>query len=230
MTVTADGRTHVGLVRKRNEDAHLVGRHLLAVADGLGGHVAGDVASSTAIDAVRAFDRPIAPADLAVHLGRAVAAANDALLEVTSARPECAGMGTTLVGLAWAGNIAIVVNIGDSRAYLLRGGELRQISEDHVYGNLVGGAERVPELPGRLSRFLDGRRDGRSPDLVPLVVLPGDRLLLCSDGLSNPVPDGTIAAALGRPARAGDVAERLVALALERGGPDNVTVVVADVE
>ncbi|MFI5495125.1 PP2C family protein-serine/threonine phosphatase [Actinoplanes sp. NPDC051859] len=229
INLAVEARTHVGSVRQRNEDAHLVGRHLIVVADGLGGHPAGDVASRTAVDAVREFDRSVAPGALLHHLGRAVAAANEAIFAVAGRQPECAGMGTTLVGLGWAGSAAAVVNVGDLRAYLLRDGVLRLITEDHVYGNLLSDAASVPALPERQARFLDGRRDGRSPDLIPLALRSDDRLLLCSDGLSTPVPDRTIAELLGGRSTPAEVADRLVGAALGHGGPDNVTVVVAQV-
>src|SRR5215213_2325102 len=112
------GRTEVGLVRRRNEDALYVGEQLFAVADGLGGHVAGDVASTTAIEALAAYDRPVQPEDLAAALGRAVAAADLAIRRRVTDEPSLAGMGTTLVALLRSGPAAMLANVGDSRAYL----------------------------------------------------------------------------------------------------------------
>ncbi|MFF0152781.1 PP2C family protein-serine/threonine phosphatase [Micromonospora sp. NPDC005203] len=234
LTIAAASRTHQGLVRKRNEDSHSQGHWLYVVADGLGGHVAGDIASSTAIAAVQAYDRPVDPEDLADVLGRAVNEASDALRRKVRADPKLAGMGTTFVALLRSGSQAAVANVGDSRAYVIRRHGSRdnamvQISEDHTYEHLVAGAQEVPNLPEKLTRFLDGRDDGRSADLTPLQFHPGDRVLLCSDGLSSYVPPEQIRAALDSDGSPGDVADHLVALAIDQGGHDNVTVIVVDV-
>lgn len=229
MTVNAAVATHIGHRKKRNEDSYLLGEHLIAIADGMGGYVAGDVASNTVINAIRPFDRATDPEQLTVALGQAVEAANLAMRQKSAAEPAVAGMGTTLVAVMWAGNQFALANIGDSRAYLLRGGTLTQLTDDHVYGRLLAGAAKVPTLPERLSRFLDGRVDGRSPDLSPIDVRPGDRLLLCSDGLSSYVEHEAIREVLVTESRDRAV-ERLIALTLDAGAPDNVTVAVLDVE
>jgi len=226
MTMTAGG-THVGLKRKRNEDSFFIGKHLAAVADGMGGYVSGDVASSTAIEAVRAFDRPCSPQQLAPMLSQAAYAANEALRQRIKEQPEVAGMGTTLVAAAWSQGWFGVSNVGDSRIYLMRGGKLSQISDDHVYGRLMNQYGGVPRLDERISRFLDGRADGRSPDLAIFKARPGDRLLLCSDGLSSYVDRDTIVAGVARESREQAV-EQLIASTLEVGAPDNVTVIVVD--
>jgi protein phosphatase len=227
----AAGRTHVGLVRQRNEDAFYVGEHLVAVADGLGGHVGGDVASTTAIEAVRDYDRPTGPGpgEMVTTLVEAVDAANRALRASIAMEPGLAGMGTTLVALLWSTRSIAVASIGDSRIYRLRGGRTDQITDDHVYARLVSGAERVPQLPERLVRFLNGRPDGVSPDLTAREVCPGDRYLLCSDGLSSFVERSQIHATLADVRDPGEAADRLVASANDAGGPDNVTVIVLDV-
>jgi protein phosphatase len=230
----AAGRTHPGLVRRRNEDSFYVGRSLVALADGLGGHVAGDIASSSAIETLRSHDRPVGPADRATALGRAVKAANDTLHRRIEIEPVLAGMGTTLVAMMWSGTTATLANVGDSRAYVRRGSpsggsETSQITEDHTFEHLLADAARVPNLPGRLSRFLDGRTDGRSPDLTTWDLRPGDRFLLCSDGLSSSVALAQIHATLGSPGGPGETADRLIALAIGQGGPDNITVIVMDV-
>ncbi len=175
--VVAAGRTHVGLVRRRNEDSLYVGRSLFAVADGLGGHVAGDIASATAIEALQPYDRQTDPASLPAALGRAVRDTNEALRRRIQTEPELAGMGTTLVAMLLSGAEAVLANVGDSRAYLLRGWDsgdsgTLQITEDHTFEHLVADAASVPDLPERLSRFLDGRIDGRSPDLTAWGPLP----------------------------------------------------------
>ncbi|TKK90362.1 serine/threonine-protein phosphatase [Herbidospora galbida] len=236
LIVTAAARTHVGRVRRRNEDSFYCGRSLFAVADGLGGHVAGDVASNTVIDALRPYDKETAAADLLTVLGRMVFKANQALREKVEAEPEAAGMGTTLVAMLLSGSTAALANIGDSRAYLLRDGddadgkpEAIPITEDHVYGNLVSDADDVPNLPPKMSRFLDGRADGRSPDLNIREMQAGDRFLLCSDGLSAVVPPDLILEALRSSTDPGDAADQLVSLAVDHGGPDNITVIIIDV-
>jgi protein phosphatase len=227
-TVEACGRSDVGLVRQRNEDASYVGNHLVAVADGLGGHVSGDVASASAIRAIQAFDRPTAPGNLVALLARAVADANVALRRRVTAAPELAGMATTLVALAWSGSAAVLAHVGDSRAYLLRDGRLVQLTEDHQYRNLLSTADQVPTLAERLTRFLDGRAEGVSADVTTHELRAGDRYLLCSDGLSSFVAHELIHATLSADVSADETADRLVTLAIEAGGHDNVTVVVVD--
>ncbi|GAA4182064.1 hypothetical protein GCM10022252_07400 [Streptosporangium oxazolinicum] len=233
LTVEAAARTHIGLVRRRNEDAVYAGRHLFAVADGLGGHTSGDLASTTVIEALRPHDRQVDPADLSAVLGRAVYEANQALRRRTEIEPELAGMGTTLVALLWSGTRAVLANVGDSRAYLRHDtdgpSEIVQITEDHTYGNLVADADNVPNLPGRISRFLDGRADGRSPDLTIRALHSGDRFLLCSDGLSSAVPNELIRDTLRSSNDPEEAVDRLVTLAIDHGGPDNISAIVIDV-
>lgn len=228
MTIAIAAATHVGLRKKRNEDSHLIGEHLLAIADGMGGYVSGDIASSTVIEALRPFDREVDPGQLAVTLGQAVEAASVAMRERIATEPAVAGMGTTLVAVMWSHGKFALANIGDSRAYVLRGGKLTQLTDDHVYAGLVSSAARVPTLPERLARFLDGRPDGRSPDLSPIDVRPGDRLLLCSDGLSSYVDHETITRVVAAEGRS-EAVEHLIQLTLEANAPDNVTVAILDV-
>ncbi len=234
LTLHTASRTHVGLIRPHNEDALYTGRHLNAVADGLGGHVAGEVASTTVIDSLKAADHSHESTELAAVLSRAVYAANEALRRAIAAQTALAGMGTTLVAMLWAGTSAVVANVGDSRAYLLRArgsasSALVRVTDDHTYGRLVAAASDVPNLPERLARFLDGRADGRSPDITNLDLKPGDRVLLCSDGLTAAVDPDAIHATLDERGDTEHAVERLVALALAGGGPDNITVVVSDV-
>jgi serine/threonine protein phosphatase PrpC len=227
VTATA-GATHVGLKRKRNEDSYFIGKHMAAVADGMGGHVSGDVASTTVIEAIRLFDRPRSPRQLAPALSQAVYVANQAMRRRIDAEPEMAGMGTTLVAVTWSQGRFAIANVGDSRAYLLRGGKLCQLTDDHVYGRVLSSSGGVPHLDERISRFLDGRLDGRSPDLATIRARPGDRLLLCSDGLSSYVAHDAIRAAMSESER-GLAVDKLIAMTLDAGAPDNVTVVVLDV-
>jgi PPM family protein phosphatase len=233
LTVQAAARSHTGLVRQRNEDSFYAGQYLFAVADGLGGHTAGDVASSTVIDSLRPYDRLVATANPADILGRAVYSANEALRHRIDAEPVLSGMGTTLVALLWSETVAVLASVGDSRAYRVRGSQegiaqLTQITEDHNYGNLVADAPDIPNLPKRMSRFLDGRTDGRSPDLTIHELHPGDRFLLCSDGLSGVVPLEIISNTLVSHGDPQETADRLVLLAIDHGGPDNIAVIVID--
>ncbi|MFG1892129.1 PP2C family protein-serine/threonine phosphatase [Micromonospora sp. NPDC049051] len=225
------GGSHVGYVRRRNEDSIYLGRSLIAVADGLGGHVAGDVASSTVIETLRQYDQEVDQHFLPTALGQAVNAASNALRARIASEPGLAGMGTTLVAMLLNGTSAALANIGDSRAYRLHRptGHTTQITEDHVYGLLVADAADVPNLPERLARFLDGRPDGRSPDITLLTLTPGDRFLLCSDGLSSYVPEHLVHAVLADASTPKQAVDRLIVLALDHGGPDNVTVAVVDV-
>jgi protein phosphatase len=236
LTIESAGRTHVGLVRRRNEDALHLGPYLVAVADGLGGHVAGDVASRTVIEALRGCPQPVTSErrHLTGMLGRAIDNASVALRRRVEADPALAGMGSTLVAMLISGTAAALANVGDSRAYRLRrdgdGARTVQLTEDHTYQHLVADAASVPDLPGKLARFLDGRADGRSPDLTVLPLAPGDRYLLCSDGLSSYVPHRLIHQALCAGDAGDDVADQLIDLALHQGAPDNVTVAVIDVQ
>lgn len=229
LAINAAFGTHVGLVRKRNEDSGYVGRRLFAVADGLGGHAAGDVASTTVIDVLKSYDREVATEDLATTLGQAIFDASEALRNRAAGDSGVTGMGTTLVATLWSGNLAVFANVGDSRIYRLRDGQLAPLSEDHVYGRLLSDAAAVPDLPPKLARFLDGRTEGRSPDLTVRELKTGDRLLLCSDGLSGVIDLKEIRRTLASTDEPSETVNRLIQAALAYGAPDNVTAIVADV-
>jgi serine/threonine protein phosphatase PrpC len=177
------------------------------------------------IEALQPHDHQAASADLSDILGRAISTANKALHHKVEAAPDLAGMGTTLVAMLWSETTAVLANVGDSRAYLLRKSDSRndgtlqmiQIIEDHVFGNLVADAASVPNLPERLTRFLDGRTDGRSPDLTTSDLRPGDRFLLCSDALSSVVANELILNALNSSSDPGQAADRLIKLATDHG-------------
>jgi protein phosphatase len=231
VTVRCAAGSSTGLVRENNEDSAYAGRWLCAVADGLGGHVAGEVASAIVIASLRSRDAEVPEADLAETLGRAVSEANDRLRRAVDADPGLDGMGTTLTAMLWSGARAAVAHIGDSRGYLLREGTLCQITKDHNLANAVGGdPDAATWLAPMLVRFLDGGPD-QSPDLAERELLPGDRYLLCSDGLSGVVDDEVIREVLATEAGAdpGAVVRTLIGVATEAGGPDNITVVIADV-
>ncbi len=226
-------RSDVGLVRSNNEDSVYAGARLLALADGMGGHAAGEVASQLAIAALADLDDDEPGGDLLGKLDAAVRAGNSAIAAQVELEPELEGMGTTLTAILFAGNRIGLVHIGDSRGYMLRDSELTQITKDDTFvqtlvdeGRIT--AEEAHSHPQRslIMRALTGH--DVEPTLIMREARAGDRYLLCSDGLSDPVSDETIREALQIP-DVTDSAERLIELALRGGGPDNVTVVVADV-
>jgi len=226
-------RSDRGLVRANNEDSVYAGARLLALADGMGGHAAGEVASQLVIAALAHLDDDEPGGDLLSKLSAAVREGNSAIAEHVEADPELDGMGTTLTAILFAGNRLGLVHIGDSRGYLLRDGELTQITKDDTFvqtlvdeGRIT--AEEAHSHPQRslIMRALTGHEV--EPTLIMREAHAGDRYLLCSDGLSDPVSHETILEAM----QIEDVAEsadRLIELALRGGGPDNVTVVVAEV-
>jgi PPM family protein phosphatase len=216
--------SETGLVRQNNEDAAYSGRWLFAVADGMGGHAAGEVASAAVIEALQTHDTEVPPAILLEILGGAVTEANGEVARQAAGDPARRGMGTTLTAMLWSGNRFALAHIGDSRAFRLRDGELDQITEDHVMGKLVSNAGSLAPV---LSRYLDGRPD-RSADLSVREARPGDRYLLCSDGLSPVVSTEQIQSVLASAANPGVVVGELVALAEDAGGPDNISVIVID--
>jgi protein phosphatase len=226
-------RSDRGLVRTNNEDSVYAGPRLLALADGMGGHAAGEVASQVVIAALAHLDDDEPGGDLLSKLGVAVAEGNSAIAAHVESEPELEGMGTTLTAILFAGDRLGLVHIGDSRGYLLRNGELAQITKDDTFvqtlvdeGRIT--AEEAHSHPQRslIMRALTGHEV--EPTLTMREVQAGDRYLLCSDGLSDPVSDETIEEALKIP-DVNDSAGRLIELALRGGGPDNVTVVVAEV-
>ncbi len=215
----------IGLHRKTNEDAFVVAPPLFAVCDGMGGAQAGEVASSLAVETLAA----------AVASGRPLLAAaedaNAAVFARATENIEQTGMGTTLTAMVLDGDTGHFVHIGDSRAYLLRDGSLQQLSDDH---SLVGEMVREGRLTEReaqvhphrsiLSRAL-GTEQAALIDEFEVELVPGDVILLCSDGLSGPVNADAIKKALGRD-DPHDAAKKLIAEARKHGGPDNITAVV----
>ncbi|MGH8835752.1 MAG: PP2C family protein-serine/threonine phosphatase [Actinomycetes bacterium] len=226
-------RSDVGLLRDENEDSGYAGPRLLAIADGMGGQAAGEVASSTVIDAITPLDAELDSSALLDTLEQAVSVANNRLREMIEKDPKLDGMGTTLTALYWTGARLGLVHIGDSRAYLLRDGELTQLTHDHTFvqslldeGRIT--AEQAEHHPHRslIIRALDGRGKVEL-DLSVREVRPGDRYLVCSDGLSSVVSHETIERTLCD----GSVeyaVETLVDLALRAGGPDNITCIAGE--
>ncbi|MFC6884181.1 MULTISPECIES: PP2C family protein-serine/threonine phosphatase [Actinomadura] len=229
----------IGCSRENNEDSGYAGARLIAVADGMGGYAGGEVASSTVIGSLRSLDGDARDVDeLVGSLGRAVAEANEKLRIVREERPDLSRMGTTLTAMLWSGHSVALAHIGDSRGYLLRDGELFQMTQDHTMDELLkseaeqAGGTADPAETSRLShvlyRVLDGRED-REPDLKLREAKLGDRYLLCSDGLSGPVDAQRIYEILTAEADPVRAVQRLIETARDNGGPDNITAVVADV-
>jgi protein phosphatase len=227
-------RSDRGLVRSNNQDAVYAGPRLLAVADGMGGHAAGEIASKIVIAALAPLDDDEPSDDLLGQLREAVEAGNGAISELVAGDPELDGMGTTLTAILFAGSRLGLVNIGDSRTYLMRGGSVSQITHDDSFvqslideGRIT--AEEANSHPQRslLLRALTGH-DAIEPTLNLREVRPGDRYLLCSDGLSGVISHETLAEAM-HIQDPQNCADRMIELALRGGGPDNVTVIIADV-
>lgn len=226
MRVTAS--TDVGRLRERNEDSHLVDleRGLLVVADGMGGHPAGDVASSLAVDST---DRDLGDLETGPEsengwmraVRSAVRAAHDEVRSAAADDPDKAGMGTTLViaHVDESERLLTLGNVGDSRAYLLRDGRARQLTTDDVRRG----------MHGRTLTQAVGTSDEVEPEVIEVDVQPGDRLLLCTDGLTDELSEERIGALMGCP-DLDEAGEALVDAALEAGGHDNVTVVLAEIE
>ena len=290
-------RSHVGLIREGNEDSGYAGPRLLAIADGMGGAAAGELASAVVMTTVSRLDAPggedlmsstgempamapggpglpgpggpaggpggvpeneqtlhisqhdlaareagnqHAPADPAFGepdlalLGGAVVAANERLRAIVAERPELEGMGTTLTAMLWSGGRFGMVHVGDSRAYRLRDGLLEQMTADHTWVQRLIDEGRITEEeaghhPQRslLMRVLDGRTQVEA-DIGTFDAYPGDRYLLCSDGLSGFVSQETLAETLAAYADPQQAVDALIELALRAGGPDNITCIVAD--
>jgi protein phosphatase len=229
-------RSDVGLVRANNQDSGYAGPHLLVIADGMGGHAGGDIASSLAIGELAPLDGESHGADALGHLSEAVYAAHRELLGRVAEEPNLSGMGTTVTALLRSGGRFALAHIGDSRAYLLREGELVQITRDHTFvQRLVDDGRLSPEEaethPQRsvLMRVLSDVVDDVEPDLSMREARIGDRYLLCSDGLSGVVSFETLRDTLAAAKDPTKTCEMLVQLALRSGAPDNVTCIVADV-
>ncbi|WP_246459329.1 Stp1/IreP family PP2C-type Ser/Thr phosphatase [Streptomyces himalayensis] len=227
--------SHKGMIREGNEDSGYAGPRLLAIADGMGGQAAGEVASSEVISTLVTLDDDVPGSDILTSLGTAVQRANDQLRMMVEEDPQLEGMGTTLTALLWTGQRLGLVHVGDSRAYLLRDGVLTQITQDHTWVQRLVDEGRITEEeatthPQRslLMRAL-GSGDHVEPDLSIREVRAGDRYLICSDGLSGVVSHQTMEDTLASYQGPQETVQELIQLALRGGGPDNITVIVADV-
>lgn len=229
--------THVGRVRRVNEDSVVVGPHLVAVADGMGGHAAGDVASSVAVS----YLQPLADGDGAVRPDQILGALDEAnrdIVEAAAEDPARSGMGTTVTGLAVAvvGGLEhwLVFNVGDSRVYRVGPDGLEQVSVDHseVQELLDSGQLTPDEAATYPRRNVVTRSLGSEPAPVADVwVFPpveGDRFLICSDGLPLELPEDLMLQLIAAEPDAQSAAESLVTAAVEAGGRDNVTALVVD--
>lgn len=229
--------SHVGKIRSNNQDSGYAGRHLFVVADGMGGHAGGDVASAIATKRIAEADEAYAAAsDAESALQSALIAANSLLAETVFEHSELTGMGTTVSGIVRVGDQIALAHIGDSRIYLFRDGSLEQVTADHTFvQRLVDSGRITPEEaavhPRRsvLMRVLGDVDATPEIDTRILDTRPGDRWLLCSDGLSSYVSEDKIAQILATVRTAQGAADRLVKESLDHGAPDNVTVVLADI-
>ncbi|WP_116050579.1 PP2C family protein-serine/threonine phosphatase [Amycolatopsis palatopharyngis] len=229
-----------GRRRTRNEDSAFAGPRLLAVADGIGGQPHGEVASAVAISELSGRAVPAVPEDITADAGarllaETVTGIGSALTELARIHEDLTGMGCTMTALLWHGTGFALVHVGDSRAYLLRGSELRRLTRDHtLVEQLVAdgqmSAEEAAHHPRRsmLMRALVAG-DGAEPDVSLHDCLPGDRILLCTDGVTCVLTDDTIRDTLAEGAAPEATLRRLIQQANELGGPDNITAVVADV-
>lgn len=235
LTLRYAARSDVGLLRDGNEDSGYAGPHLLVVADGMGGAAAGEVASSVAVAALAVLDEDEPTGDLLEVFGDSIRRIEDQLGGLVDAEPRLRGMGTTLTAVVHAEGRLGLVHVGDSRGYLMRGGSLERITRDHTLVQSLIDAGRLSDHeaathPQRnvLTRVLDGQHPTEA-DLSIREIKAGDRILLCSDGLSGVVSADTIAASLLANEAPQEAVDELVDLALRGGGPDNITCVVADV-
>jgi serine/threonine protein phosphatase PrpC len=236
MNFECASRTHVGLKRKINEDSVFADpeRGLWVVADGMGGHEAGEIASAMVVEALRALPETNDLDELAAGAVEAVQRVNRELIDLARSSGRQQTIGTTVVGLAVADGAFRCFWMGDSRAYLLRDGEIRRVSHDHsLVQNLVdAGMLRPEEAESHANANLITRAVGVAEkaevDIAAGEAMAGDRFVLASDGLTRVVPDDELAAELGRASPA-EAADRLIDMVLARGAPDNVTLIIAKV-
>ncbi len=251
MAISAFGLTDVGRKRRHNEDAYLldVERGLFVVADGMGGHVAGEVASRITVESIQEFisgtedehentwpfgfnNRYSLEGN---RLTTAIEKANEKVMRAMQNRPELKGMGTTVVAALFDSERATLVHVGDSRVYLLRNGELRRLTDDHSWvqeqvnaGILSEDEARTHPLKNVVTRALGGASHV-APDVTEIELTAGDRFLLCSDGLTGMINDDEVSECLRSEHSLERVVRSLIDFANERGGADNITAIVVEV-
>ena len=241
MRFAYSAESHLGNVRGNNEDSAFAGPHLLLVADGVAGQPAGEVASASAAFVVSSISMTprgtltAEPADLLGALRESIEFAGRHLGEGVVADPSRQGMATTFTAMLTDGRRFALAHLGDSRAYLLRDSRLHQLTTDHTFaqslldrGHITAEQAEVHPYRSALTRYLTAD-EGHEPDLAYLDLRAGDRLLLCSDGLTDPGSEAEIASILAGTPRE-QAAQSLVRSALRAGGRDNITCVVADVD
>ncbi len=237
MQLSSAADSHVGLIRPQNEDSYLCAHPLYVVADGLGGHQAGEVASALVVERLRevSVDEGTPVDDAQQLLAEAVRDANRTIHRSATQDPEHAGMGTTVTAAIAVADCLCFAHVGDSRGYLLRDGELTRITEDHtpVQRAVRAGVISAEEALHHPSRHVLAQAVGLDVDVevdTPRVELrAGDRVVLCTDGMTDPIPDADIPGLIGGLEGPEAVVSALITAALHRGGPDNVTVVAVDV-
>ena len=228
-------RSDVGMVRIGNEDSGYASSRLLIVADGMGGHAAGELASAAAVATIAELESVPLTAGLAITvLVDSIDDIGDSIANIIQDDPDLTGMGTTLTAVCWIEEQFVIGHVGDCRAYLLRGDSITQLTHDHTYVQTLVDAGRLSEQeagahPRRslLMRAIDGINPVEA-DVMVHPAMSGDRILLCSDGLTGVVPVDDIRSIMSGSDLVGCVT-RLVDMALQRGAPDNVTVVVGDI-
>ncbi|HLP22716.1 MAG TPA: PP2C family serine/threonine-protein phosphatase [Microbacteriaceae bacterium] len=229
--------SHVGKVRATNQDSGYAGSRVFAVADGMGGHAGGDVASAIAMQRIADLDREFDSAQAAAEaMAAAITEVNTHIGATVAEHRELTGMGTTFTAVSLCGDTMVVSHIGDSRLYLLRAGELAQITTDHTFVQRLVDAGRITEDEARthprrsvLMRVLGDVESQPDIDSLLLQAHDGDRWMLCSDGLSGVVPFDDLKDILSSSDGVKPAADRLMRAALDGGAPDNVTVIVIDI-
>lgn len=229
-------RSNVGLVRQNNQDSGYVGPNFLLIADGMGGHAGGDVASAITVSRLSSLDTREHSSDLLGELRSAILEANERINAAVDERPELAGMGTTVTALMRQDSRLCLAHIGDSRGYLLRNGELTQMTSDHTFVQMLVDEGRITEdeaehHPQRSVVMKVLGDVGSTPELDMSIrnAQLGDRWLLCSDGLTGFADIGDIKQVLETVEDPDDACDQLIDLALDGGGADNVTVIVSDI-
>lgn len=233
--ITAAAGSDVGQIREGNEDSYFAGQTVFAVADGMGGHQAGEVASAIALEPLQELDGRTFedPTEASSALVRAIETSNDAVVERSLDDETLRGMGTTLTAVMVQGDLLITAHVGDSRAYLLRAGEpIRQLTTDHTLverlvseGRLSRDEAHVHPQRNVITRAIGNEPDVSVDALPALQLLPGDVVMLCSDGLTGPLDDGDIQILIDATGGGKDAVGALIGAANEAGGPDNITVV-----